>query len=617
MTSKGIWLAALAAISIGLHGCTTDEATGNGLLDLDGDTGSNNLDPAEVDLVIVGPGNVGSGGASVIASCEQSGFLARLSDGDGDGISNVFIRIVPGLGRVRAASGSSNGGATTNSNGEARFIYTAPDNLASNDFDELTAFTGVEDPETGESVTIESDPYEVEVVTGGRPTLTLLGPGNVASGDLEIPASRETASSTRRGRDSFARSFQAQVRTAATCQSRADRTVTITAPQGRIDAPPGSIDSTSAQTSTAGTVDFDFLAPSGISAPTDILLSASATVARQTGTANYLVRVLPPEISLTGPADAFPGTARTGFSIRLTDADGVVIAGERVTVTATQGTVEHERSNQNQGNFETDSFGRLAFNYTPPANITSATNVTITANAFDLGISRTLLVTVRPDSFRFASPTSNTAVNVGVANAADLIFEWRNAAGAGVAGTVVLTSTSNDARFLVNSDVESRGVRSVTVETNSTGAFQVPVRIFSNFSEFVTVTASSQANSQVIARLPIQFVDQPGSDPDSAILTATPTAIDATTDPGATADLLFQVTNSANEPIDGINVTFEIIGGSTHPNEEIFPIGGTTRQGQARSTYFTRPGTGAVVPVTLRACIEGGSICDDYQITVE
>ena len=121
----------------------------------------------------------------------------------------------------------------------------------------------------------------------------------------------------------------------------------------------------------------------------------------------------------------------------------------------------------------------------------------------------------------------------------------------------------------------------------------------------------------MIARLPIQFVDQPGSDPDSAILTATPTAINATTDPGATADLLFQVTNSANEPIDGINVTFEIIGGSTHPNEEIFPIGGTTRQGQARSTYFTRPGTGAVVPVTLRACIEGGSICDDYQITVE
>lgn len=611
MTSKGIWLAALAAISIGLHGCTTDEATGNGLLDLDGDNDTDVIDPAEVDLVIVGPGNVGSGGVAVIASCEQTGFLARLTDGDGDAIPNTFIRVVPTLGRVRAASGNSNGGATTNSNGEARFIYVAPDNVATNDFDELTAFTGIEDE------TIESDPYEVEVTTGGRPTLTLVGPGNVQSGDLEIPASRQTASSTRRGRDSFARSFLAQVRPAATCQSRADRTVTLNAPQGRIDAPPGSINSSTAQTSSAGTVEFDFLAPSGVSTPTDILIAASTTVARQTGTANYLVRVLPPEITFTGPADAFPGTPRTGFSIRLTDADGVVIAGERVTVSATQGTVEHVPSNQNQGNFETDSFGRLAFNYTPPANINTATNVTITANAFDLGITRTLLVTVRPDTFRFASPTSNTAVNVGVANAADLIFEWRNAAGAGVAGTVVLTSTSNDARFLVNSDVESRGVRSVTVDTNASGAFQVPVRIFSNFSEFVTVTASSQANSQVIARLPIQFVDQPGSDPDSAILTATPTAIDATTDPGATADLLFQVTNSANEPIDGINVTFEIIGGSTHPNEEIFPIGGTTRQGQARSTYFTRPGTGAVVPVTLRACIEGGSICDDYQITVE
>lgn len=596
----------LLAAVLALSACTTDDGT-TGLLDLDGST--DQVEVEDATLQIIGPGDVGSGGVAVTALCEQSGFVALLRDGNDKPISDTFIRIVSELGSVRAQSGSSGSGAVTDSNGRARFVYTAPgDVVGPNQFDELQAFTGLQDPETRDNVDIESDPYEVELVPGPPPSLTLTGPGNIASGSLEVPAG------------GTARGFLARVQPGTSCQPRANQQITInTNPvgQGRIDAPPGDVASGGGLSNSAGQLEFDFQAPTNITASTQITLKASVTVARQTRDANYILNVLPPIIRLTGPGDAFPGETRTGFRLELTRSDGQAIPNERVNISATQGVIEHVRNNPSQRTFETDAFGVLNFSYTPPSNIASTTNVTITAEAFDLGISQTLVVAVRPDTFRFSSPTANTAVDVGVANAADLIFQWRNAGGTGVAGTVNLSSSSNDARFLVNSDVESRGVRQVSVETDSTGAFRVPVKIFSNFSEFVTITATSASNTQVRATLPVQFVDQPGTDPDSAILVATPTAIDATTDPGATADLVFSVTNASNEPIDGVNVTFQIVGGSTHPNEEIFPIGGTTRQGEARSTYFSRPGTGTAVPVTLRACIEGGSICDDYQITVE
>lgn len=595
----------LAAAVLALSACTTDDGT-TGLLDLDGSTDQVQVEDAT--LKIVGPGNVGSGGVAVTALCESSGFFAELLDGNDKPIGDTFIRIVSGLGTVRAQSGNSGSGAVTDANGRARFVYTAPGNVTTNDFDELQAFTGLQDPETRDNVPIESDPYEIEIVPGPRPTLTLAGPGNIASGSLEVPSG------------GTARGFLATVRPGESCQPRANQQITVaTTPngQGRIDAPPGEVASGGGLSNSAGQLEFDFQAPTNITTATQITLNASVSVARQTRTANYILTVLPPLIRLTGPADAFPGETRTGFRLELTRSDGQALPNQRVNVSATQGTIEHVRNNPSQRTFETDAFGVLNFSFTPPSNIATTTNVTITAEAFDLGISQTLVVSVRPDTFRFSSPTANTAVDVGVANAADLLFQWRNAGGSGVAGTVNLSSSSNDARFLVNSDVESRGVRQVSVETDTTGAFRVPVKIFSNFSEFVTITATSASNTQVRATLPVQFVDQPGTDPDSAILVATPTAINATTDPGATADLVFSVTNASNEPIDGINVTFQIVGGSTHPNEEIFPIGGTTRQGEARSTYFTRPGTGTAVPVTLRACIEGGSICDDYQITVE
>lgn len=605
MSTKSFLSIGIFSALLALSACTTDEGT-TGLLNLDGSTDDITVEDAT--LRIVGPGGIGSGGIAVTALCTQSGFFAELLDGNQKPIEDTFIRIVTALGTVRAATGNSGSGAVTDSNGRARFVYTAPGNVTTNDFDELEAFTGLQDPETGDNVSIESDPYEIEVVPGPRPELTLSGPG-VASGSLEVPSG------------GIARGFIARVRPGDNCQPREDQQITITtspANQGSINAPPEEVSTGGGLTDSAGQLEFDFVAPENITEATSITLTATVDVARQRRTANYILRVLPPVLRLTGPADAFPGEERTGFRLQLTRSDGQAIPNERVDLTASQGTIEHIRNNNNQRNLETDSFGIINFSYTPPANIASTTNVTITANAFDLGITQTLSVAVRPDRFTFSSPTANTAINVGVANAAELIFRWTNAAGTGVAGTVNLSSSSSDARFLVNSDVESRGVRQVSVETDTTGAFKVPVKIFSNFSEFVTITATSAENTQLRATIPIQFVDQPGSNPDSVLLVATPTEVDATTNPGATADVVFSVTNSANEPIDGINVVFEIVGGSSHPNEEIFPIGGTTRQGEARSTYYTRPGgTGTVQSVTLRACIEGGSLCDDFVISVQ
>lgn len=696
MTTFRISRALLIAFSV--SACTTDDSVGQRLLNLD----ANTVNPEDAELRILGPGGIGSGGVSVVAACDETGFIALLTDGSDRGIPDVFVRVRPDLGTVVASNGRSNGGATTDSQGRARFDYIAPSNVAASDFDVLTATTAIDD------VPIESNDFEVEVIPGPQPELTLIGPGGVASGDLEVSAG------------AIATGFLASVRPGTNCQPRDGHQVNLTVLQGRIDAPPGDINSGGGPTESGGLLEFDFTAPDFITSPTDITIQGTATVARQTDRANYVVRVLPPvititgpdtafpgdtrqgfrltlarsdgqpladqrvnlsatqgtlrhmrtsssqsnfttdafgainftftppggiedevtvtiqaqafdlgidadvlvtvlpnELKLTGPADAFPGEDRSGFRAKLTLADGRVVPDEQLNITASQGAVTHDRSSSSPGNFRTDTFGEIDFIYTPPSDIVDTTNVTITATANDSAVERDIVVTVRPHTFRFTSPGANQPISVGVDNAEPLLFEWQTAAGDGVQGTVNLSSSSNDARFLVNTDVESRGRSTATVETDSSGQFRAPVSIFSNFSEFVTITATDADNGRQIARLPLQFVDSPGTHPDSAILTATPAAIDATTNPGATADLLFRVTNDANEPIDGLDVVFELVGGSTHPNEEIFPIGGTTRKGEARSTYYTRPGTGAPVNVLLRACLEDGSLCDDFQITIE
>ena len=608
----------LLAAVLALSACTTDDGT-TGLLELDGSSDSVSVEDAT--LKIIGPGNVGSGGVAVTALCTQSGFFAELLDGNDKPIANTFIRIVAALGTVRASSGNSGSGAVTDASGKARFTYTAPGNVTANEFDELQGFTGLQDPDTRQNVEIESDPYEIEVTTGPVPDLTISGPGNLGSGTFEMPASLPVIGTRTRQSSSLARGLLAQLRPGTTCQPRENHQITLsTSPtgQGTINAPPDEPSTKGGLTNRSGQLEFDYVAPANITAPTDITITASASIARQTETQNYILTVLPPALRLTGPPEAFPGQARTGYRIQLTRSDGQAIPEARVDIQASGGgAIEHIRSNPNQPNLETDSFGVINFSYTPPTNISATTNVTITADAVDLGITRTLVVAVRPDSFDFTTPTANAAINTEFANRQPIGFRWTNANGQGIEGDGTLSAGNSEARFVINNDVESRGLRQVTVRTDASGNFRVPVEIFSNFSEFVTITATAANQTQLKDTLTVQFVDQTGSNPDSVILVATPAELDATTNPGATADVTFRVTNSSNEPIDGINVVFEIVGGSTHPNEEIFPIGGTTRQGEAKTTYFTRPGgTGAVQRVTIRGCIEGGGLCDDYEIEI-
>ena len=613
---SSFWLAAVLALSA----CTTDDGT-TGLLDLDGSTQPVSVEDAT--LKIVGPGSVGSGGVTVTALCSRTGFFAELLDGNDKPIPNTFIRITTDLGTVRASSGNSGSGAVTDANGRARFTYTAPGSVSANrnEFDELVAITGLQNPDTRENVTIESDPYEIEVTNGPPPDLTLIGPGNLASGTFEMPASLPVIGTRTRQTSSLARGLVADVRPGVGCQPNENHQINLTTEpsgQGAINAPPDEPSSNGGLTDRSGELEFDYVAPANITAPTDITISASTTIARQTDRANYILTVLPPNLRLTGPPEAFPGQTRTGYRVQLTRSDGQAIPEARIDLQASgSGAIEHIRSNPNQQNLETDAFGIINFSFTPRENISSTTNVTITANAVDLGISRTLVVAVRPDSFDFTTPTANAAINTEFANRQNIEFRWTDASGQGIEGDVTLSTGNSEARFVINNDVESRGLRQVTVRTDSSGNFSVPVQIFSNFSEFVTITATAANQTQLKDSLTIQFVDQTGSNPDSVILVASPTALDASTNPGATADVTFSVTNSSNEPIDGINVVFEIVGGSTHNNEEIFPIGGTTRQGEATTTYYSRPGTGTAVPVILRACIEGGGLCDDYEITVE
>ena len=577
--------------------CSTDDSVGSGLLDPGGGSGGT-VDPDNVNLRILGPGSAGSGGVAVVSACTESGFIAELTDGGGDGIPKVFVRVRPDLGSVKASNGSSNGGATTDAQGRARFDYIAPANVTRNDIDVLVASVTIDD------VVVNSDDFEVEVVPGPPPELSIIGPA--ASGALKVPAG-----TTRTG-------FIAEVTPGESCQPREGHTVSFQTNLGEINAPPDDFASFSGTTDRFGEVEFSYTAPDTVSASTRVMIRAEASVSRQTDTATYALSVEPPTLSFTGPNDAAPGRVRTGFQLQLTRSDGIALQGEKISVTSSvQGTISDTNPNPSAERFVTDAFGRINFSFKPPVSITTETVATLTATVTGTPLTRSFDLTIKPDTFLFTAPDAGTPIPVGVNNRQPLNFSWRTATsdgGAPVQGTLKLTTDSPTALFVVNDDPQNP-VDSVVVNTNSSGTFAFPVAIYSNSSEFVTITARDQAATQRQTTLTVQFVDQPGTTPGHVNLVVDPLQVETSTTTQNKATIEFTVLNEAFEPIAGQDVSFTLVQSASGDNlERIFPGGGTTDgQGQARSEYFSGRSAGTA---RIRACVVSVGRCQERDVEV-
>ena len=340
------------------------------------------------------------------------------------------------------------------------------------------------------------------------------------------------------------------------------------------------------------------------------------------------------QLTLTGPADASPGTERVGFRATLKQSDGTTaIPAQLLTLTSDAGGTFTVRNGTTQvtnaSSGTTNSSGQVQFSYTPPSTIVSdrAVRITVTAeNIVDASgepLTQFIDVIVHADTFLFTQPEFGASVSVGTANAESLQFEWRNsqqAGGAAVEGRVCLQADGTG--FLItNNDFNSRS-RSQSVMTSmaSDGDFAVPVSVFSEDAGAVNITAADCSTSARKATIKIQFVDEP-CDSGCTNLTVAPSSVAQSPDGGGNqrkVRLTFEVLNERFEPAEGVKITFTLVtrisGGR---DEKVFPGGGATdSDGIATSEYFVPASAGTAEVKACAARASGAPVCETRTIKV-
>ncbi len=443
--------------------------------------------------------------------------------------------------------------------------------------------------------------------------LTLVGPGAVPSGSLEVEAGSLTTG------------FVATLRS-ATGQPVAGRFISLKPASGFVNAPPSRANSGGATTDAAGQVAFSYQAPDSVTRRTIVALVASTTVATG-GTAieqTYEIAVVPaapPVLTLTCPANAAPGVANAGYFALVEKQNGEQVPAACITLTASGGTLSPPPSTTCDataaaGN-ETNDAGRFNFSFTPPANVATDTVLTLTATTTVSGqsVSKTCQTTARADTFQFTAPEAGTPIVVGSENKEPLHFQWtrspQTAGGArGVAGTLTL-QISGGGRLVFNDDPfsESQSI-SANTSTASNGDFERPVSVFSNNSGQSTITAREQTTGRT-ATVIVQFVDSPGE----INLDATPLQVQTSPNTGRFSNLVVTVLNQAGSPITGVDVDFLLVTpASSSVNERVFPQRQTTdASGQAKSRYEAGPTAGSA---QVQVRVEGGGLSNLREITV-
>jgi len=384
--------------------------------------------------------------------------------------------------------------------------------------------------------------------------------------------------------------------------------VALEADQGIINAPPSDANSGGDQSDSDGEVAFAYQAPDDIISDTAIKITATVTDADSGDevTETYSLTVTAasaPVVKITGPDTVAPGVSNSGFKLTVTKASGAQVSDACVTLSASTGTISPTPTTTCTetglaGN-EVSSTGTLSFTYTPPANVATDTSATLTAatKVSSQDGTGSLTVTVAADTFQFTDPDAGSAIVVGSSNREALHFQWTRDAdtpggASGVSGTVTLTADS-PALLALGSDTS--GTSSVTVSTKSSsdGDFAQSVYVFSNSAGTVTITAHDDTADRD-ATLPLQFVDTPSE----VNLDADPLEIEPSPSAARFTDLEVTVLNQVGEPIEGVEVEFQLVTPvSIGDGEQIFPsVQVTDDEGKAYSRFEagTEEGTASV-----------------------
>ena len=645
----------IAALLLAACGSSSDD--GGGLLDGDGSGGSGSSSKYKV--VLDGPDCVEPG-------VTASGYTATVTTLSGAAAKNVFVAITAAAGTTAAGTirattpeGTTRlGGANTDSGGIVPFTYTPPsDTIRDSVALTITGTVKVNDAAAGTS------DFPVELHPTTKPTVSVQGPENAsgvrqssgsvtaASGEL-LPDFVATVSRPASGCGSGGRIAGASITV----------TPTLTAASVRI------VDDT---TLIDGTAAFDYIAPT-VTAPTADTLSVVATYnGVASDPATFKLTVAPPPdpdtttVTISGPSTASAGQTQSGYTalVQSVAADGTKLARPNTALnfTLSDGGTVTPSANANGQIGVTDSFGKVTFTVAPKSSTTANQNITITAAADTTTdstlktscaltgsvCSGTFKVTVQPDVFKFTAPVYGASGTVGEPNAVPLAMQWTTTGGAGVPGCVNLAATfsgSGTSTYLleINGDpVPASQTRQV--QLGSDGTFQVPVKVLSDRSGFVQVTAaenrscgSGTTSGTLTATTGVQFVDEictTTSDGRNCVDLQAPLRTLASPDASGnqrSVALTFTVLNSAYSPVDGAQVLFSISSPAANgdPNERVFPGGGTTNaNGVASSSYYVPNLTlasGQSVPVTVQACVRknagssdsASQVCSTRQIEI-
>jgi hypothetical protein len=631
-----------AALLLGACGSSSDDTGGL----LDGSTGSGTGSSSKYNVVLDGPDCVEPG-------VTASGYTATVTTISGAAAKNVFVAITAAAGttaagtiRATQADGKTRlGGGNTDTTGVVPFTYTPPtDTIRNSVAVTITATVQVDSVAAG---TID---YPVELHPTVKPVVSLQGPENSAG-------VRQTSGSVTAASGALLPDFIATVtRPASGCGTGGTVsgasivvTPTLTAASARI------VDST---TLIDGTAAFDYIAPTVTTATADVLSVVATYNGVASDAATFKLTVAPPPnpntttVTITGPSTASASQTQSGYTalVQSIAADGTKLARPNTAINFTLsdgGTVTPSANSSGQIGV-TDSFGNVTFTITPKSSTTSNQNITITAAAdttTDTTLktsctltgsvcSSTFKVTVQPDVFKFTAPIYGASGTVGEPNAVPLSFSWTTTGGAGVPGCVNLSASfagSGTSTYLleINGDpVPAAQTRQV--QLGSDGTLQVPVKVLSDRSGFVQVTAaenrtcgSGTTSGTLTATTGVQFVDEictTTTDGRNCVDLEAPLRTLASPDASGnqrTVALTFTVLNSAYSPVDGAQVLFSIVtpAASSDPNERVFPGGGTTNaNGVASSAYYVPTLTlasGASVPVTVQACVRKNATSTD------
>ena len=664
MTNKmtaGLRKGLATALLIGLAACSDDTPTG-GLLNQDGDSGG--VDPdAEYVLALDGPTCVPAGRTS-------DPFTALLTTTEGEPVPDVFVLIEPFVGDEPAGTITATapdgrqrvGGANTDSDGEMVFTYRAPSEVRTEINVSMEGSAVVDDDVRGE------DQLSIRVPAQTAPTVRVQGPidnatGNrIPSGSLEVEAGE------------LASEFLVTVTSSGGCDG-ASQPVRGANVEVQTSLTNSVIRQTDNETLLDGTAVFDYLAPSQVTARTADVLTVFGSTAGGTTEREYTVFVLPgppdpyARLTVRGPTSVPAGTTQSGY---IATAEQIQEDSEgNETVTALPD-VKINLSSSDSGSFTvqtnseglrgvTDDFGIVRFGFRPAASGNTAQTVDLTA-AIETASDATaqalcsgtaadctdsIEVQVQADTFTFTAPDFGDAALVGANNAVNLEIDWRDGSGAGVTGCVDLSTTFDGASgtsfgLIINNDpVTASQTRRARVVN---GEFEQPHALYSDRSGFVTVIAednrdcASSPDPQLEASTGVQFQDEictTTSDGRNCVDLQAPLRVLTSPDDAGnqrTATLTFEVRNNAFQPIDGAQVTFEIITAANagNPNERVFPGGGTTNaSGIATSRYFVptfnpQLGEDEVREADVRACVrriaadgsDNGQVCSTRRIEI-